>query len=236
MSLNGKVVVVTGAGGAAGPPACRQLAAAGATVIACDVMESSLHPLVDEIRADGGSIEAAAVDLLDDATTAAWADELRTKHGHIDGLVHLVGGWRGGKSFLDEDLADWDFLEQRLVRTLQRTTRAFHGALSESEDARVVIVSAKAAGKPSAKGAHYAAAKAASEAWLLAVANSWKDAENAAATILVVNGLVTDAMREAKPEAKFASMTDVAEVASTITGLWDKPATELNGERIWLTP
>ncbi|WP_020495044.1 SDR family NAD(P)-dependent oxidoreductase [Sciscionella marina] len=236
MSVQNKVIVVTGAGGAAGPPACRALAAAGATVIACDVLESSLHPLADDIRAEGGTIETHAVDLLDEAATEAWAGELRSRHGHIDGLVHLVGGWRGGKSFVEEDLADWDFLEQRLVRTLQRTTRAFHAALTDSEAGRVVIVSAKAASSPSSKGAHYAAAKAASEAWMLAVAHGWRASETAAATILVVNGLVTDEMRAAKPEAKFASMTDVADVAKVIVSLWDKPATELNGERLWLTP
>lgn len=236
MNVNGKVIVVTGAGGAAGPPACEQLAAAGATVIASDVTESALHPLADNIRATGGRIETSSIDLLDDVATAAWADELRTEHGRIDGLIHLVGGWRGGASFVEEDLADWDFLEQRLVRTLQRTTRAFHAALSASECARVAIISAKAAGKPTAKGAHYAAAKAASEAWLLAVADSWKDSNTAAATILVVNGLLTDQMRADKPDAKFANLTHVAEVAERIVGLWDKPATELNGERLWLTP
>lgn len=236
MSVQGKVVVVTGAGGAAGPPACAQLAAAGATVIACDVIAGTLGPLADAVRATGGDIETHIVDLLDEAAVAAWADELRARHGQVDGLVHLVGGWRGGASFTEEDLADWDFLEQRLVRTLQRTTRAFHAALSDSEAGRAVIISAKAASSPSEKGAHYAAAKAAAEAWQLAVAHSWRHSETAAAVILVVNGLLTDQMRAERPDATFANLTDVADVAATIVGLWDKPATELNGERLWLTP
>jgi NADP-dependent 3-hydroxy acid dehydrogenase YdfG len=228
-SVAGKVVVVTGAGGAAGPPAVRALAAAGATVIAADAVADTLGQLDD-------AAETHVVDLLDDAATAAWADDLDARHGHVDGLVHLVGGWRGGKLFTEESLADWDFLEQRLVRTLQRATRAFHSSLSRSDAARLVIVSAMAASKPSSKGAHYAAAKAAAEAWTLAVAHSWRDSDTAAASIIVVNGLVTDEMRAAKPEAKFATMTDVADVAREIVSLWDKTAKELNGERLWLTP
>ena len=68
----------------------------------------------------------------------------------------------------------------------------------------------------------------------LAVADSFRGSE-AAATIVVVKALVTPAMREAKPDAAFKGYTDVVELADTIVGLWDKPADEVNGERIWLT-
>jgi hypothetical protein len=42
-------------------------------------------------------------------------------------------------------------------------------------------------------------------------------------------------MREAKPDAAFNGYTDVIDLADTIVGLWDKPAAEVNGERLWLT-
>ncbi|MBK3585649.1 short-chain dehydrogenase, partial [Streptomyces sp. MBT57] len=63
-----------------------------------------------------------------------------------------------------------------------------------------------------------------------------EDGPAAAAAILVVKALVNDAMRAERPNAKFAGFTDVTELAEAIAGVWDKPASEVNGKRLWLTP
>ncbi|MEU0276347.1 short-chain dehydrogenase, partial [Streptomyces sp. NPDC006307] len=58
----------------------------------------------------------------------------------------------------------------------------------------------------------------------------------AAAAILVIKALVHDAMRAERPNAKFAGFTDAKDLADAIAGLWEKPAQEVNGQRLWLTP
>ena len=73
----------------------------------------------------------------------------------------------------DFDLADYDFLHGLLVRTLQLTSRAFHRALTQSDHGRFVLVSAAAAQNPTDTNAAYASAKAAAEAWTLALADSF---------------------------------------------------------------
>jgi len=234
VSLEGAVVVVAGAGGGAGTAVVRQLSAAGAIIVTADRSLDSTEPLVREIGAAGGQIDAYAVDLLDEDTTRRWADSVASRFGKVDGVVHLVGGWRGGKGITEADLADWYWLSNLLVRTVQNTTRAFHDQLKASPIGRFVLVSAAEASRPTAKNASYAAAKAAAEAWTLAVADSFRGSD-AAASIIVVKALLTPAMREAKPDAAFKGYTDVVELADTIVGLWDKPAAELNGARLWLT-
>jgi NAD(P)-dependent dehydrogenase (short-subunit alcohol dehydrogenase family) len=102
---------------------------------------------------------------------------------------------------------------------------------------RFVVVSAAGAGTPTAGNASYAAAKAAAEAWTLALAHAFgRSGGDAAATILVVKALLDDAMRAARPDAAFDGFTHVDDLAETIAGLWDRPSAELNGERLWLTP
>jgi len=234
MSLDGAVVVVAGAGGGAGAAVVRRLSSAGAIVVTADRSLDSTESLVREIGEAGGQIDAYALDLLDGSTTQAWADSVTARFGHVDGVVHLVGGWRGGKGITEADLADWDWLSGLLVRTVQNTTRGFHDQLKASPIGRFVLVSAAEASRPTAKNASYAAAKAAAEAWTLAVADSFRGSE-AAATIVVVKALVTPQMREAKPDAAFKGYTDVIDLADTIVGLWDKPAEEVNGGRLWLT-
>lgn len=234
VSLRGAVVVVAGAGGGAGAAVVRKLAAAGATVVMADTTVERLEPLAEEVSAAGGGAYGYAVDLLDESATRSWAAALSEKFGRIDGLVHLVGGWRGGKGITEADLDDWALLSDLLIRTVQHTSRAFHDALLAAPAGRFVLISAAAASRPTASNASYAAAKAAAEAWTLAVADSFRGS-SAAASVLVVKALLTPAMREAKPDGKFTGFTDVEELASAIVALWERPAREVNGERLWLT-
>lgn len=241
-ALSGAVVAVAGAGGPAGRAALLRLAGAGATVVGADADEGRLAEAVEAARAahPDATVVGERVDLLDRAATRGWAERIEKEHGHVDGLVHLVGGWRGSAGFAATDLADWELLEKLLIRTVQQTSLAFHGALGRSDRGRYVLVSAAGASRPTAGNAAYAAAKAAAEAWTLAMADDFRKSggdagPQAAAAILVVKALVHDAMRAERPNAKFAGFTDVGELADAIAGIWERPAREVNGNRLWLT-
>ncbi|RSN16281.1 short-chain dehydrogenase [Nonomuraea sp. WAC 01424] len=207
------MILVTGAGGPTGEAVSEHFRKQGHTVIGVDKQD---------------------VDLLDRAAVQDLAARIDAEHGRVDGVVHLVGGWRGSRTFAETRLEDWDDLHDLLIRTLQHVSLAFEPLLRKSDNGRFVIVSAKAAERPTAGGAAYAAAKAASEAWTLSLADALSDTD-AAAVILVVKALVNDAMRAAKPEARFAGFTDVGDLAEAIAGLYDRPAADINGTRLDLT-
>ncbi|NGO76990.1 SDR family oxidoreductase [Streptomyces sp. YC504] len=241
-ALNGAVIAVAGAAGAAGRATLLRLAEAGATVVASDADASRLAEAVDAARyAHGGAtVTGDTVDLLDLDAAKDWAARTEKEFGRVDGLVHLVGGWRGSSSFMETDLADWAFLDQLLIRTVQHTSLAFHDGLLRSDFGRYVLISAAGASKPTAGNAAYAASKAAAEAWTLALGDAFRKAggeqgPSAAAVILIVKALVHDAMRAERPNAKFAGFTDVKELAEAIAGVWERPAQEVNGKRLWLT-
>ncbi|MFJ8794652.1 SDR family NAD(P)-dependent oxidoreductase [Streptomyces sp. NPDC102462] len=240
--LSGAVIAVAGAGGPAGRAALRRLAEAGATVVGADNDPERLSEAVDAARyASGGArVIGDTVDLLDLQSTRDWATHIEKDFGRVDGLVHLVGGWRGSETFTKTSLDDWDFLELLLIRTVQHTSLAFHEALQRSERGRYVLISAAGASRPTAGNAAYSAAKAAAEAWTLAMADYFRktggaEGPTAAAVILVVKALVHEAMRAERPNAKFAGFTDVGDLAEAIAEIWRKPAAEVNGHRLWLT-
>lgn len=233
-ALSDAVVAVAGAGGGAGPALARRLADAGALVAVADADLSRAQRVADDVVAAGGRAEAETVDLLDADATTAWASDLTSRHGRVDGLIHLVGGWRGGTPLAQAGLDDWEALEPPLVRTVARTAQAFHDALLASSAGRFALVSSREATKPTQTNAGYAAAKAAAETWTLALADAFSNS-SAAASIIVVKALLTPAMRDAKPDAAFAGFTPVADLADTIAGLWDSPADAVNGARIWMT-
>ena len=231
--LTGLVIVVAGATGAAGPPLVERLARSGALVVAAGSNRGRIERVVAEATSHvpSGRVLSAVVDLLDERATRDWAARVERQHGQVDGLVHLVGGWRGGAGIVNSDLADWNWLHDRLIRTLQHTSRAFHDAIRASPRGRLVLISTVQTSAPSATNASYAAAKAAAETWTLAVADSFKDS-GAAAVILQITALLTPSMRAAKPDAAFAGYTPVDQLADTIHDLWLTPAAELNGQRL----
>jgi NAD(P)-dependent dehydrogenase (short-subunit alcohol dehydrogenase family) len=241
-ALSGAVIAVAGAGGPAGRATLLRLAEAGATVVASDNDPERLSEAVDaaSFAHGGATVTGDTVDLLDLKSTHEWAAHIEKDFGRVDGLVHLVGGWRGSETFTKTSLDDWDFLELLLIRTVQHTSLAFSEALQRSDRGRYVLISAAGASRPTAGNAAYAAAKAAAEAWTLALADFFRKAQGAeglssAAAILVVKALVHDAMRAERPNAKFAGFTDVKDLAEAITDVWSKSAAEVNGKRLWLT-
>ena len=228
-SLDGLVLAVAGAAGNLGPTVARRLADDGAHVCACGRDRASLDALAAEV----GAIDTDVVDLLDAGATRAWADELARRHGRVDGLVHLVGGWRGGTPIEEAPLEDWDFLSALLVRTVQNATQAFTSHLLASGRGRFALVSSGQAQAPTHPNAVYAAAKAASEAWTLALAHRFKGT-GATANLVVVGAIVTPAMRAEDPGKDFSTFTPSEEIADAISYLCSAAAASMNGQRVTL--
>ncbi len=244
--LTGLVVLVTGATGAAGRATVRALAQAGADVVAVGREERRLAALFDHV--DG--VHPQVADLIDQDQCDALAERVRRRHSRIDGLVHLVGGWRGAPRFTANSDDDWAFLRRTLIDSLRHITMAVHDDLAASPDGRAVIVSATAVDRPTPGGANYAAAKSATEGWMGALAESFvrtaaKAAAgphahaadvhtHAAATVLVVKAIVDEAMRDASPDKAFDGFTDVGVLAARIVALFTDDAAGINGARIIL--
>ncbi len=231
--LEGRVIAIAGAGGGLGPLVAARLAEAGATVGGTDRDQGVLDSLAAELGI-GERWDGRAVDLLDEEATRGWCAALAERFGRVDGLIHLVGGWRGGQPLHEAPLSDWDLLHDLLVRTVQHTTRAFHDQIAASEHGRFVLVSAKQAQSPSNANAAYAAAKAAAEAWTLALADGFEPG-GATANIVVIDALLTPRMRVENPGKDFPTFTPAEQVAEAIAFLCSDAGEKMNGQRLPLT-
>jgi NADP-dependent 3-hydroxy acid dehydrogenase YdfG len=220
-------VVIAGASGSLGPAVARAFAGAGWELVLADNDAERLAPL----RSEFPDARADVIDLLDAGATKAWAQDI----GAVDCIAHLVGGWRGGVTLRDADLADWTLLHDLLIRTVQHTTRAFHDTLTASPRGTFVLVSSTQAQAPTHDNAAYAAAKAAAETWTLALADSFRHIKSdATANVVVVNAIATPKMRADNPDKEYRSFTDAGEIADAILFLASEAARKMNGQRLQL--
>ena len=251
-------VLVTGGSGPSGIATARALRDAGYRVFTVGSNAARIEAAAAEA---GGGVTALVCDLASLADVRALRERVAGMAGNVDGVIHLVGGWRGAQGITDQSDEDWDFLERNAVTTLRNVTRVFFDDLAASDTGRFAMVSSTAVSTPTAGGASYAAAKAAAEAWTLAVADGFRRAHAAAAgagntgqespdqestqqekpelrsaaTIFVVKALVDPGMRAKAPERSFPGFTDVADLAAAAAGLFSTPAGELNGQRLLLS-
>ena len=170
-----------------------------------------------EAAAAAVSGESAVVDLLDVDDVIRFRDDVLGRHGRIDAVVHLVGGWQGSKTVDLGALEAWDSIAPGVFVTVRTTTVAFRDALMDSGGC-YVIVSSTAAAKPTAGNVAYATAKAAAETWVSGLAHSFKDS-SARAVVVAVKALVDAAMREAQPDQTFPGYTDTVDLAAAIHGI-----------------
>jgi NADP-dependent 3-hydroxy acid dehydrogenase YdfG len=89
--LTGKIAWITGAGGGIGEASAIALARSGAHVVLSGRRLAELERVVDEITVAGGTAETAQLDVVDATATQAIADDLVSRHGHIDIFMANAG-------------------------------------------------------------------------------------------------------------------------------------------------
>jgi len=237
-STNAPLVLIAGGSSASGTATATALVQAGFRVL---TVGSDAVRIGAAAALTGGAVPLAC-DLADPGAVASLAAQVHAEHGPIDGLIHLVGGWRGGKDLHAQSDADWNFLHRSVLTTLRNTTKAFYEDIAASANGRVAIVSSTAVTAPTLGNANYAAVKAAAETWMGALAQGLGATDSAtdvprqgAAVVLVVKALVDDAMRAAAPQRTFPGFTDVATLGDTVVRLFSTPASGLNGSRLILS-
>ena len=93
-SVEGKVVVMTGACGVLGESIVKYFASQGAKVVMLDLdrTEQAANKIVADIKADGGEACFFATDVLNKAVLEKNYADIMAKHGRIDVLLNAAGG------------------------------------------------------------------------------------------------------------------------------------------------
>jgi len=170
--LDGKVAVVTGAGGGLGAAMCTRFAEEGAAVVVQDLDAAAADRTVATISGAGGRASAWACDVADSAAIDAMFDAASERHGLVNVLVNCAGvdrtpgdGSREGNTGGDVQVAamsdaGWQRMLDIHLNGAFYCTRAFTSRLFEAEQGGSMIAISSIAGLAGWGPVHYATAKA----------------------------------------------------------------------------
>ncbi|TMB53000.1 MAG: SDR family oxidoreductase [Chloroflexi bacterium] len=125
-SLDGRVALVSGGGGAIGSALAEGLAAAGARVAVSGRTPESCEAAVERVRSAGSEGLALQGDMTVDADADRVVAQTLERFGRLDIVVNAVGGGAGQVLHPAEEYprSDWDWIMELNVRSTVVTTQA----------------------------------------------------------------------------------------------------------------
>lgn len=209
-------VLITGAGGGLGGATCRVFGESGAKVIAVDRAWPEAKPFAT---------------IAADLNTAAGCDRMiaeALKHGPIDALVHLVGGFSGGTPIVETSDQTWDLMMNVNLRVAFNVIRAALKPMLVAKRGRIAAIGSRAGVEPSPNLAAYAVSKAAMVALIKNVAAEVKDS-GITANVVLPSTIDTPANRQAMPQADFSKWVAPESIAKLLVWLTSDQAGDVNG-------
>ncbi len=231
MSLKNRTAVLSGAGGELGTVLARGLAAQGMNLALLGRSSEKLEASRAALALPDTRVLARRVDLSDPADAGSAAAAVAAKFARVDALLHLVGGWTGGKTLLEADPADLQSMLGQHVWTSFHAVRAFLPHLLANGWGRVIMITSPFAARPNAKGGPYAIAKAGQEALMLTLSQELRGT-GVTANLLQARSIDDKREKLSAPSPANASWTTPEELSAAVLYLLSEEAGTINGAKL----
>jgi NAD(P)-dependent dehydrogenase (short-subunit alcohol dehydrogenase family) len=219
-----RVVLITGAKGGLGTFVTQQFLSTGATVVGTDRS-------ISQRDFAAANFVALPTDLTNSAAVAGAISSVVERYRKLDVLVHLLGGFAGGKSVAETDDATWVRMQDLNLTSAFYVLRAAIPHLRRSGSGRIVAIGSLAAVEPHAGLGAYVTFKSALVSLVRTVALENKDA-GVTANVVLPGTMDTPANRKAMPGADFSKWVKPGDVADLILWLADERAKNITGTSI----
>ena len=158
-SLEGQVAVVTGAGGGIGAAIARDLAAAGALVVAADLDLATVTAVVESLAGSPQEAQATRLDVTSAGEVSATLDRVVAQHGRLDVLVNCAGILTE-VPLLEMSPETWDTMIEVDLRSVFLCCRYAAPHMVAAGRGRIINIASQLALKGGESLVHYSAAKA----------------------------------------------------------------------------
>ena len=220
-SLDQKVAIITGAKGGLGTFVTAAFLQEGATVAGVSrSIQASDFP--------NPRFVAMPAELTSGDAANRLAGEVAERFQNIDILVHLMGGFAGGKPVHETDDATLDRMLDMNLKSAFYITRAVLPHMRTQGGGRILAIGSRAAVEPSAQAGAYAASKAGLVSLIRTIAAENKD-RSISANVILPGTMDTPANRGFDPKADYTKWVQPAQVANLLVCLAGDSASQVSG-------
>ncbi|MFC2993280.1 YciK family oxidoreductase [Halomonas tibetensis] len=237
--LQGRILLVTGAGDGIGRAAALTFARHGATVILLGRTIAKLEKVYDEIESAGGPQPAIFPLNFEGATLKDYhdmAETLEKEFGRLDGILHNAGLLGRITPFEQYNPALWEQVMQVNINGPIWMTQALLPLLKASEDASLVFTSSSVGRRGRAYWGAYAVSKFATEGVMEVLADELDHLGNVRANSLNPGATRTQMRKQAYPGELPESLRTPEEIMPTYLWLMGPDSKGHNGEQFDAQP
>ncbi len=222
--MKDRIVFITGAKGGLGSVITQTFLKQGVRVIG-----ASRH--ISSADFPEPNFEAMAIDFTNAGQVREAVTKVVAKHGRIDVLVHVVGGFAGGQSIQTTSDEMWNQMREMNLTAAFYVFRECVPHLRNSKNARIVAIGSLTAKEAHANLGAYVVFKSALATLVQTVAVENADV-GMTANVVLPGTMDTEANRQAMPKADYANWVQLQDVADLVLWLADENAGHLNGMSI----
>ncbi len=251
-SIEGKVAIITGAGGVLGGSIAKSFIQAGAKVVALDIRQEQLYIRIKELTAEGGEAIGIVGNVLDINSLEEVSKQIIAKWRRIDILLNIAGGntpkgtLAPDQAFFDMPITEWEKVTNLNMNGTVYPSMVFGKVMAEQKSGCIINVSSMAAYSAITRVPGYSAAKTAVSnftQWLAtemalkygdgirvnAIAPGFFIGDQNRAVLINPDGSLTDRSKKVLAKTPMGRFGDITELNGAVQFLCSSAASFITG-------
>ena len=225
--FSNKVVLITGGTGALGRAVVEAFTSSNAASIATYITDKE----AENVKTRIGTLELIKADITQEDQVRKLVSQVVQKHGRIDVLVNVVGGYIGGKKVSELEESEWDEMMNLNLKSAFLISKHVLPIMVHAKNGKIVHISSRTGLKSSVHDSAYAASKSGLIRLVESISEEVKE-YGINVNCILPSIIDTDANRKAMPNSSFSKWVKTGDLTNLVLYLCTEEANVINGAAI----
>lgn len=225
--FSNKVVLITGGTGALGRAVVEAFTSSNAVSVATYITDKEAEKAKTRI----GTLELVKADITKEDEVRRLVSNVVQKHGRIDVLVNVVGGFIGGKKVSDLAESEWDKMMNLNLKSAFLISKHVLPVMVLAKHGKMIHISSRTGMKSSGLDSAYAASKSGLIRLVESISEEVKE-YGINANCILPSIIDTDDNRKAMANSDFSKWVKTGDLTNLVLFLCSDDAKAINGAAI----
>ncbi|MGH9877083.1 MAG: SDR family NAD(P)-dependent oxidoreductase [Nitrososphaerales archaeon] len=225
--FSNKLVLITGGTGALGRAVVEAFSASKAASVTTYISDREGESPMGKVK----TVDLIKADITKEGQVIKLVSDIVQKHGRIDVLVNVVGGYVGGKRVSELEANEWDTMMTLNLKSSFLISKHVLPVMVRAKQGKIVHISSRTALKSGGYDSAYASSKSGLIRLVESISEEVKEL-GINANCILPSIIDTDANRKAMPNADFSKWVKTVDLANLVLFLCSEEAKAINGAAI----